>query len=415
MTARPQRALVVGGSLGGLFAAHLLLREGWEVEVFEQAREPLAGRGAGIITHPELFDCLARIGIGVDESFGVEIPGRVTFDRAGNEIAALELPQFLTTWGRLHGLLLAAFPASRYRLGHELVGLEQDAGAVTARFANGAAARGELLVGADGIRSRVRALLAPEARPRYAGYVAWRGLAEERRLSPATHRALFPRFAFCLPPREHMLGYPVAGFTGSTRAGERCYNFVWYRPADESRELPLLCTDVHGTRHDLSVPPPLVHPARLAEMRRAAERTLSPQFVEVVRHAARPFFQAIFDLASTRIAFDRIALLGDAAFVARPHAGMGVTKAAGDAMALADSLRACGGDVVPALQRYQAARVPFGTAVVDYARALGAWLEGVETEEARRHHTPQAVMEEIAVERDFGGAPRAKSAIVQRT
>jgi len=397
----PRRAIVIGGSFGGLFTGTLLARQGWDVEVFEQATEGLVGRGAGIIPHPELFECLGRIGIPVDESFGVEIPQRVTFDRSGAVIATLPLPQFLTTWGRLYQLLMATFPAGRYHFGHAFRSLEQDAAGVTARFANGAAARGDLLIGADGIRSAVRAQLAPEARPVYAGYVGWRGLAEERLLSPAVHRDLFPRFAFCLPPREQMLGYPVAGFTNSTRPGERCFNFVWYRPVEEEEALPRLCTDVAGKRHDMSIPPPLIRSEVLAAVRRAAAELLSPQFVEVVRHSRQPFFQAIFDFMSRAVAFGRVALLGDAAFVARPHVGMGVTKAAGDAMALADVLRESGNDVPDALARYQARRLRFGAAVVDRGRELGAFLQGSDAEEARRHHTPEAVMAEIAVTREF--------------
>ncbi|MFZ9151595.1 MAG: NAD(P)-binding protein, partial [Burkholderiales bacterium] len=82
MPATP-RALVIGGSLGGLFAANLLHRQGWDVQVYEQSAEPLAGRGAGIITHPDLFAALERIGIPIDESIGVDIEGRVAFDRHG--------------------------------------------------------------------------------------------------------------------------------------------------------------------------------------------------------------------------------------------------------------------------------------------------------------------------------------------
>ncbi|MDH5536122.1 MAG: FAD-dependent oxidoreductase, partial [Betaproteobacteria bacterium] len=79
--AASSRALVIGGSLGGLFTANLLLQRGWEVEVFEHSGEDLVGRGAGIIPHPELFEALTRIGIPLDDSFGVDIPERVTFDR----------------------------------------------------------------------------------------------------------------------------------------------------------------------------------------------------------------------------------------------------------------------------------------------------------------------------------------------
>lgn len=400
---RQPRALVIGGSLGGLFTANLLHRQDWDVEVHEQASTSLTGRGAGIIPHPELFQVLQRIGIPVDESFGVDIPSRVTFDRSGAVLGTLPVPQKLTTWGRLYQLLKNAFSAERYHFGSALSHVAADKGGVTASFANGSTARADLLVGADGIRSTVRARLLPEVKPVYVGYVGWRGLADEKVLSRSVHDELFPRFAFCLPECEQMLGYPVAGFKNSTRPGERCYNFVWYRPAREADELRRLCTDETGRHHEYSIAPPLIRESVLDEMRRAADALLSPQFVEVVRHARQPFFQPIYDVESPHIAFGRVILVGDAAFVARPHCGMGVTKGAGDAMALADTLQAAENDVPAALARYEKQRLPFGAAVVEYGRVLGAHLQGSDSEEAKCHHTPYAVMSEIAVTRNYDG------------
>ncbi len=405
------RALVIGGSLGGLFAANLLLRQGWDVEVFEQSARPLAGRGAGIVTHPDLFAALGRLGIDINVSggIGVDIECRVTFDREGRELGRLAIPQCLTTWGRLHSLLLAAFPAGRHHLGHACTAVEQDAAGVTAVFANGHRTRGDLLVAADGIRSAVRAQFAPAVQPRYAGYIAWRGLVEEGALSAATRRDLFPRLAFSLPPAEHMVGYPVAGFDNSVREGERCFNFVWYRPAPAdgpSAALPELCTDIEGRRHEMAIPPPLIRPQVIAAMREAARACLSPQFVEVVEKTPQPFLQAIFDLESEVMHFGRVALLGDAAFVARPHVGMGVSKAAGDALALAAALARDPTDPVAGLRDYAAQRLRFGRTVIAHARALGAYLEacaqGREDAGLRsRLHTPQAVMRDIAVTCDF--------------
>ena len=393
------RALVIGGSLGGLLCANLLARAGWDVEVFEQASEELAGRGAGIISHPELFQALQVIGVPLDDSYGVDIPLRGTLDRGGAMIATLASQQVFTSWGRLYQLLKAAFPDERYHFGHSLESLAQDASGVNAHFANGSAARGDLLVGADGIRSAVRAQLAPEAKLLYAGYVGWRGLADENAVSPAAHRDLSDKLAFCLPPREMMLCYPVAGFANSTRPGERCLNFVWYRPADEVRELPRLCTDAGGNHHGTSIPPPLIDPEVVAEMRRAADELLAPQIAEIVRLARQPFFQPIFDVESPHMAFGRVALVGDAAFVARPHVGMGVTKGAGDARALADCLGRGNNDVPGALLKYESLRQDFNRAVVARGRELGAWLQGSNAPDAKRHHTPEAVMSEIAVTR----------------
>jgi len=400
--ARARRAVVVGGSLGGLFAANLLHRAGWDVRVYERAGEELSGRGAGIITHPELRDALRMAGVKVDATLGVEVDDRVTLDCAGAVIGKMRVPQILTAWGRLYHLLKAAFPAERYLFGRSLEHIEPGAGKATACFAGGERAEGELVLGADGIRSTVRAQFLPQARLQYAGYVAWRGLAEEAALSAETHRLLFARFSFCLPPGEQMLAYPVAGADDSTEPGRRRYNFVWYRPAREGSELGNLLTDRTGRRHEMSVPPHLIRDEVIASMRADAEWTLAPQFAEVVRLSEGPFFQSIFDLESAQLAFGRVVLLGDAAFVARPHCGMGVTKAAGDAVALVRALASCGGDIDAALSRYDQERVDFGVSIVAHARRLGSCMQtefstSAEREAAAGYRTPESAMRETAV------------------
>jgi 2-polyprenyl-6-methoxyphenol hydroxylase-like FAD-dependent oxidoreductase len=171
-----------------------------------------------------------------------------------------------------------------------------------------------------------------------------------------------------------MLAYPVPGRDNDTRPGGRACNFVWYRPADEREALPALCTDASGRRHGLSIPPPLIRAELIEALRADARRLLAPQISELVERA-QPFFQPIFDLESEKLAFGRVALLGDAAFVARPHAGMGVTKAALDAHCLAEALVAASGDVDAALERYQRERRLFGSRLVAYSRSLGAYLE----------------------------------------
>jgi 2-polyprenyl-6-methoxyphenol hydroxylase-like FAD-dependent oxidoreductase len=153
--------------------------------------------------------------------------------------------------------------------------------------------------------------------------------------------------------------------------------------------------------HDKAIPPPLIRAEVVADMRGAARELLSPQYEEVVHKVRQPFFQAIFDLESPRIAFDRVALVGDAAYVARPHCGMGTTKAACDALFLARALQDAGDDVPTALARYQAGRAPYGAGVVAHGRELGAHLQGIDTPEAGRHHTPEGVMTEIAITRDY--------------
>ncbi len=397
-----RRALVIGGSFGGLFAANLLLRAGWEVEVFERVGEALAGRGAGIVTHDELFDALKRAGATIDATIGCETLSRVTLDREGRVIAELPLRQILTAWGRIYRLLKDVFPSECYHFNKSLARVEQSDSGVTAHFSDGTRAAGDLLIGADGIRSTVRAQLLPQAQPVYAGYVAWRGLADESNLSADARRVLSDRMGFGLPPGEQMLSYLVAGRNNMTRPGERRYNFVWYRPADEKTELPALFTDVAGHRYEQNIPPDRIRPEVVADMHAAAERLLAPQFVEVVRATADPFFQPIYDLESPRLVFGRVALLGDAAFVARPHVGLGVTKAAGDAVSLVDAVIQHERDLGAALRAYEASRAHFGHAIVAHARDLGAGIgtaraAGLRPELVAHMRRPEVVMREVAV------------------
>ncbi|WP_312513679.1 FAD binding domain-containing protein [Massilia sp.] len=392
------RVAIIGGSLGGLFAANLLQRAGWRVDVYERVSEELAERGAGVVTHPELFAVLARLGID-DARIGVEVASRLTLSRTGEVVGEHPHRQVLTAWGRLYALLRAALPAGCYHTGKHLLGLAQDDAGVAIRFADGSGAEADVLVAADGIRSTVRALLAPEVAPCYAGYVAWRGLVDESALGAATHARLFNHFGFCLPPREQMLGYPVAGAGNAMEPGSRRYNFVWYRPADAA-ELRRLSTDNAGRVHEKGIPPPLIADAVLAEIRAVAAQSLAPQFAEVVARTAQPFFQPIYDLESPRLAFGRVVLLGDAAFVARPHCGMGVTKAAGDALALAEALTCL--PLAEALAAYSAQRVDYGRRIVAHARHLGAYMQAQlanehEVRMAERYRSPAAVMRETAV------------------
>jgi 2-polyprenyl-6-methoxyphenol hydroxylase-like FAD-dependent oxidoreductase len=247
----------------------------------------------------------------------------------------------------------------------------------------------------------VRQQYLPEVMPHYAGYTAWRGLVNEAAFPPALHRDLFEYFSFCLPDNEQMLGYPVAGPNNDLRPGHRRYNFVWYRPASEERELPRLLTDDSGRTHVLSIPPPLIARAVVAEMREAAARVLAPQFNAMVALCEQPFLQPIYDLEVPRMAFGRAALVGDAAFVARPHIGAGVAKAADDALALADAL-AKNSDLEGALKSFEAARLPVGQRIIARTRHLGAYVQAdlkteAERQYAARHRTPEAVLTETAI------------------
>lgn len=401
--AHTRHAIIIGGSMSGLFAAHLLIRKGWTVGIHERISSELAGRGAGIVTHRELFDVLEACGIdSTAAKVGVSVEGRRVFDVDGNIAGELTLPQVLTSWGKLYAILKETLPEGCYHYGQNLARVVQDDDRVTAEFADGSSVTGDLLIGADGIFSTVRLQFMPDAMPNYVGYIAWRGLVDERDLSRETREAICNHFAFSLPSGEQMLGYPVAGANESIEVGERRFNFVWYRPAAQNGALQTLLTDVDGTTHALSIPPNKIRPEVIAEMREAARRTLSPQFAEVVEKTQQPFIQAIQDLETPRMTIgNNIALIGDAAFVARPHVGMGVTKAAVDAFVLAEELGNAE-SVAEALSRFETSRHAYGAAVIRRARHLGAYMQAqVLTEEERamaeRHRHPDAIMSETAV------------------
>jgi 2-polyprenyl-6-methoxyphenol hydroxylase-like FAD-dependent oxidoreductase len=396
----PPRALIVGGSMAGLSAGLFLRKRGWSVDVYERSSEELTSRGAGIVSHPELLALLSQAGARTDTEFGVPIEDRRVVDRNGEVIARFPYQQIATSWTRLLHMLGDIFPAEHYHLGKSAIAISGEARRVVIDFADGTSASGDLLVGADGIRSTVRSFVLPEAEPLYAGYVGWRGLVHERDIPPDLHAEIFSSITFCLPSGEQMLCYPVAGPGDDLRPGHRWLNFIWYVPAAERAELRALLTDAHGTTHSGSIPPPLIRPEVVNAMRAHAEHVLAPQFRTLVPLAKQPFLQPIYDLECERMACGRVALIGDAAFVARPHVGAGVYKAVGDAHALAIAL-AEGSDIDAGLRRFEAERLPIGRRTVNFGRYLGRCLRDEfasekEWDAAAHHRSPQGMIEETA-------------------
>ncbi len=396
--------LIVGGSLGGLMAANLLLRAGFTVLVLEKSSETLESRGAGIVTHSALLTVLAQCGVAIDESLGVRVQGRVVLDALGNTIARNPYSQLLTSWGRLYSLLYAAFESNRYVLDASVDHIQMSAHGVSAHCTDGRRFEASILIGADGIRSAIRTQYAPHAKPLYAGYVAWRGICDEAVLSNFTLSSLFEYFGFGLPDSEQMLGYPVAGPGNDTRVGKRCYNFVWYRPA-AADVLMQLMQDADGNHYPAGIAPNKVSWRAVSQARLAAQSLLAPQFAELLQKTAQPFIQPIFDLTSNALAFDRVGLMGDAAFVARPHVGMGVTKAAQDAAALANAVQALGA-TPQALALYQSERLTLSRSIVERGRRLGAYMESqsalpTEKTENMSIRTAQSVMQETAIDLDL--------------
>jgi 2-polyprenyl-6-methoxyphenol hydroxylase-like FAD-dependent oxidoreductase len=401
-----RRALVIGGSISGLLAAHLLRDVGWDAVVFERSTENLTGRGAGISTQPQFRDILRRIDIPFDDSMGIFVDTVICLDSSGQIAMSAPTSRTMSAWARLYRAMLEKLPRDKYRLGMQFDRVEQDRDGVTAVLSDGTRVRGDLLVGADGLRSSVREQFLPQAQPNYAGYVAWRAMIDESAISPKVRAEIFSLYTFCIPEGELFLGYPVPGRNNETRVGKRAYNIVWYRPADPTMVLPDLCTDTSGKNHGTAIAPPLIRPDVIKSIKASARALVAPQAAEIFECCTQPFFQPIYDLESPQNTFGRVALVGDAAFVARPHVGAGVTKAALDAMSLADALKACGNDVGAGLARFQKEQIPIGRRLVALGREEGAYLSAqLKPREQRRGDELQ---------RDFAGLVRVHNARTEK-
>jgi 2-polyprenyl-6-methoxyphenol hydroxylase-like FAD-dependent oxidoreductase len=187
---------------------------------------------------------------------------------------------------------------------------------------------------------------------------------------PEALAAVRGRIVFCFPPGEMLLSMKVPGGV----------YFIWYRSVTS---LVDLFTDATGRNHGMSIPPPLIRPELVAEMKAHAAGVLPAAISSLVRKTTQPLLQAISDMESPRMTFGRVALLGDAAFVVRPHVAGGAGKAAMDAQCLSDSLSdslSAEKTVEAALAKYEASQHAFGTRIVRHSRYLGADLEGRPTQ-----------------------------------
>ena len=386
------RVIIIGGSMAGLCAAATLRNLGWHAEIYERTGEALANRGAGIATHDELYTAVRAAGIDLRDEMGVRSKGRIMFERDGQLIGRHDMPQIMTSWGLIYRFLRAQIADRDYHNGHTLCGIETHGTGVTAVFDNGKRVNADWLLGADGTRSSVRAIVAPETRPLYCGYFGWRGLLDEALIAPAVLAQFDERMAFGMAPGGHWLGYLVAGPDDALAPGQRWYNWGWYRTATLS-QLQDHLIDARGQHHANGIPHDLIR-AELVEAMRAESRAyLAPQIQTVIAATRQPFLQGMFDFCAPRFLYDRVALLGDAAATARPHCGMGVSKAAEDAAGFAHALD--GG--TDALRAWQDQRLAYARAIVAWSRDLGSYIGPQSEDPAQRakaeyHLRPEVLM-----------------------
>lgn len=380
------KAIVIGGSLGGLLAATALRSAGCQVDVYERNETTLEARGAGIRIQTHMRNLLAqRAGIDLSDSMVSLARSRWLEPGPGNTLLADEpFPVHYSSWSTLYRLLLARHGDAHYHLGAAYIDHTETADSVCVRFEDGRTAEGDLLVFADGINSSGRRRLLPGVEPRYAGYVCWRGMVPEQDMSEETAAIFHDAFVLTLQRPGHMGIYAIPGAAGNSER-RRLYNYVWYRNVTQGAPFEALMTDREGVYRPMSLPPGMVQDRFVQEMREAAAASLAPAAAELVQKTEKPFVQVIADVEVPQLAFGRACLLGDASFGGRPHLGAATAKAAVNGWALADSLAEHGGDVVRALVAWEHSQLPLGQHYVQAARAIG---EKLQFRDDARHDDP---------------------------
>jgi 2-polyprenyl-6-methoxyphenol hydroxylase-like FAD-dependent oxidoreductase len=363
-------ATVIGGSLSGLFTATALRTIGWKVNVFEQSPNELDSRGGGIVLQPDVLEAFRFSRVKLPVRPGVDSGDRIYLDRDDRIIEQFYMPQTQTSWSLIYNTLKRALPEDMIHAGERFTHLEETNGTVKSHFASGRVEEAQLLVGADGARSTVRAQLLPGLHPTYAGYVAWRGLVEEQDLPARAADVLRDRFAFQQGDTHLILVYLVPGENGATEVGKRRWNWVWYRSMS-SEELKALMMDRFGRQRTTSLPPGTTKESNIAELRAAASQLLAPTLQVLVNATSEPFVQAILDLRVERMVFGRTVLLGDSAYVPRPHTAGSTAKAAANAVSLAIGLSNGGDHLATALARWDLQQKQLGIGMSELGISLG--------------------------------------------
>jgi salicylate hydroxylase len=337
------RIAVIGGGIGGLSAALQLLEAGLDVQLYEQA-ERITEIGAGIQISPNASRLLLRLGLRAAMD-GVGIRPHAVHQRRwddgrtlqhaplGGEVeATFGAPYYHFHRGDLVTLLAEALPQNRMHVGHKLVGLEQNSKCVTARFENGASAQTDLLVGADGIHSRVRGLVFGPEKPRFTGCVAWRGLVPAERIAHLDVELVSHNW---MGPGGHVVHYWVSA----------------------GRMMNVICVVEHGDWTGES----WTDKGDVAEVL-ARYESWHPMVRGLIGAFPETFIWALHDRAELQNwSAGRVTLLGDACHPMLPMMAQGAAQAIEDGAALAALLKTKPNDIAGALARYEALRKPRAT------------------------------------------------------
>jgi 2-polyprenyl-6-methoxyphenol hydroxylase-like FAD-dependent oxidoreductase len=370
-----KKAIVIGGSLSGLFTANILKCIGWHVDIYERSPADLDSRGGGMVLQPDVVDVFKKVGAEIKGSLGVTSKDRVVFAPNGDVLQRDKTPQTQTSWSLIYLSMREHFEDKHYHQGKTLVDISQNNDYVTAIFNDGTEVSADVLIGADGSRSTVRKIVSPTTKINYAGYVAWRGLINEKDM-PEDAKELVGDFGFASNTCSHILGYLIPGDNNSTKEGSRYYNWVWYRAIEEANDLPDLMTDKKGNKRIYTMPPGMLAQKWVNKVYKDANELLPPSFKALVLATEEPFAQAILDLTSESMVYDRVVLLGDAAFIPRPHTAASTAKGAANALALGDVLAHVKNEdeLKIALRKWEAPQLKLGNYLYQQGSRSGNYL-----------------------------------------
>jgi 2-polyprenyl-6-methoxyphenol hydroxylase-like FAD-dependent oxidoreductase len=358
----PQRIAIVGGSVAGLSLATALRRSGIQAAVYERASGMLAHRGAGVMLSASLVKALRlRDTRPVTRRYYLGASGQVLWQQSVEKYAA--------GWGDIYGVLR--------RHASDVV-LYEDCSVRRVEIDPPrlcTVGRGEeifdLIVGADGTGSVVRSRLDPDFRPGYLGYTALRGLVPRKHLPDGMplpiHDLFDDAMAKLLLDGEHATLYALPGHAEPL-------NWMWYLNVPEDN-LARLLTDRHGRRHRWSLPPGALHPEVEKALRARGESRLPRWMASLVAATDTLFLQPIFHGLAEPSVGSGLALVGDAAHLAVPHAGAGVTLAFEDAITLAEVIAGGHDNLVARLSAWAKRRRATVATRLGFAVHLGRSLQ----------------------------------------
>ena len=326
---------------------------------------PMETRGAGIVVQSELLLLLRNNGASRLPTTSCRI--RRYLDPEGGDGQTQPMPQDFTSWEAIYRTLRAAFPEQRYHMGSAITRVDaHDGMSVSADVEGHGRIEADVFISADGAQSLTRRRLLPDVASRYAGYVAWRGALDEADAPPELVRFFDDAFTFSESRSGgHILICLIPGDDAETTPGKRRLNWVWYVRVDE-RELRSLLIDRNGGQHHASLPIGGASDMVIRDLVDLARCEVHPKLAALVAATPDPFLQTIVDVVVPRTVFGRICLLGDAAFVVRPHTAGATAKAARDASVLASALKRARQNVDAGLASFEQVQLEYGNEMTRY-------------------------------------------------